>query len=45
MRYNSQERKNTYKPQTTKRIRWTENDDKVFDQHIYLSKENKLYDI
>ncbi|KAK8836853.1 hypothetical protein M9Y10_037377 [Tritrichomonas musculus] len=46
MRYNSQkEEKNNYRLTTAKRIKWTDNDNRLFDKYIYNGKENQLYEI
>ena len=46
MRYNSQkEEKNNYRLTTAKRIKWTDDDNRLFDKYIYNGKENQLYEI
>ncbi|KAK8881778.1 hypothetical protein M9Y10_044414 [Tritrichomonas musculus] len=44
MRYSSYDRK-SYRPQTAKRIKWTEDDDKIFDKNIFQENESKLYEL
>ena len=46
MRYNSQkEEKKDYRLTIAKRIKWTDNDNRLFDKYVYNGKENQLYEI